>query len=130
MQPYAMWTDDCQGKKDFDGPLLSVSTRYWPGPGGGAAMLVHVGPEGGKIDDLPYGSKPTAHSCIILNVGPREERDGGGDSLTWSEKEFEADTEAEVKAQVEAWVTAEMKKIVSMLGGESAFKDRYLKGDL
>lgn len=24
------WTQDCQGKQDFDGALLSVLTRYWP----------------------------------------------------------------------------------------------------
>ena len=35
MQPYAMWTDDCQGKKDYDGNMVSISTRYWPGPSGG-----------------------------------------------------------------------------------------------
>ena len=25
------WTDDCQGKKSYDGALLSVDSRYWPG---------------------------------------------------------------------------------------------------
>lgn len=26
-----VWTDDCQGKKDYDGSLVRVTSRYWPG---------------------------------------------------------------------------------------------------
>lgn len=25
-----MWVSDCQGKQDYDGSLVSVSSRYWP----------------------------------------------------------------------------------------------------
>lgn len=25
------WTLDCQGKQDWDGALVELSTRYWPG---------------------------------------------------------------------------------------------------
>ena len=26
----AEWTDDCQGKKDYDGDVLAITTRCWP----------------------------------------------------------------------------------------------------
>ena len=25
------WYDDCQGKKDYDGAIMQVFTRFWPG---------------------------------------------------------------------------------------------------
>ena len=39
----AKWTDDCQGKKDYDGKILCLSTRYWPRGGG---VTVHAPSEG------------------------------------------------------------------------------------
>ena len=30
----ARWTNDCSGKKDFDGRIVDLSTRYWPRGGG------------------------------------------------------------------------------------------------
>ena len=38
----ARWTDDCQGKKDFDGRLLSYSTRYWPASYRGSGIYINV----------------------------------------------------------------------------------------
>lgn len=102
--PYAMWTDDCQGKKDYDGELLTISTRYWPGP-------------------PRYGEMPSANSEIHLNIGPKRESGGCYDWRVWREAEFQAPTEAEVKAQVEAWVTQQMADVVALLGGISAFKE-------
>lgn len=122
LKPYAMWTDDCQGKKDFDGPLISISTRYYPGPDGGGFMVVKNYP--GKplgISEAPYGPKPTARSAVILNLGPCSANDGGGDALTWREMKFAGDTEADVKAQVEAWTVQQMRDIVNLFGGIKAF---------
>lgn len=41
----AKWTPDCQGKKDYDGQILSISTRYWPS-GGGFATFSYTEPPG------------------------------------------------------------------------------------
>lgn len=35
----ATWEDDCQGKKDYDAELVSLSTRYWPRGGGFSAII-------------------------------------------------------------------------------------------
>jgi hypothetical protein len=122
LKAYAYWTHDCQGKQDFDGPLLSVSTRYWPGPEGGGFMMVNNGPGGAQISTKPYGKQPSAHSSIILRLGPKEPNDGGGEYLVWREKEFSAPTEAEVKAEVEAWAAEQMVAVVALLGGIAQFK--------
>ncbi|MEY4299492.1 MAG: hypothetical protein RIR25_728 [Verrucomicrobiota bacterium] len=95
--PYAMWTPDCSGKQDFDGPLLSVSTRYWP--------------------------DRTAVCFIALRLGPVEQHDGGGDYLVWRRQDFAGGTETEVKHQVEMWAKAQMAYVVALLGGLAAFKD-------
>jgi len=126
LKPYAGWTNDCQGKQDFDGPIISISTRYWPGPEGGGGMLVHTHPNKlPEISTVPYGSKPSAHSAIILRLGPPKTNDGGGDYLIWKERGFEADTEAQVKAaSVEQWCQEQIREIVSLLGGVDTFHMR------
>lgn len=84
------WTDDCQGKKNYDGPLIRVSSRYWPRGGGFHLLVGRNFVESGKIrPDI----KPSAESSIML-----------ADETTIFEKKFEAETEEEVKAQVETWV--------------------------
>lgn len=118
MLPCAAWTDDCQGKKDYDGRLLDISTRYWPGPGGGS-MTFDTGTR--EFGTLPYGPKPSAKSSILLRHG-EPDKYGYGDYLVWREQKFEADTEAEVKFHVEAWVALQMAEIVTLLGGVPAFK--------
>ena len=123
LKPYAMWTNDCQGKQDYDGGLLSISTRYYPGPGGGGFMMFNSAT--GEMSTKPYGKTPSAHSSIILRIGPREEHDGGGDYLVWRDADFEAATEAEVKGLVETWVTAQMADVVALLGGAPAFRNPY-----
>jgi hypothetical protein len=121
--PRAVWTQDCQGKQDFDGPLFSISSRYYPGPSGGGFMSVsNSGIGGAKIETIPYDSQPSAVSTIHLRLGPVENHDGGGDYYVWKRAEFTAPTEAEVKAQVEAWVTERMAEIVTALGGLSQFR--------
>lgn len=120
MQPCAEWTDDCQGKKDYDGRLLDISTRYWPGPAGGGTMTVDF--RTSEFGTLPYGPKPSAHSSILLRVGPPD-CNGYGDYLVWRDADFEAESETEVKVLVEAWVAQQMQEVVALLGGQTAFRE-------
>ena len=105
MKLNAEWTNDCCGKKDYDGDVLQISTRYWP-RGGSCLMLDTAQPELGlhHVDD---GSKPSAHSSLLLH--------GDGDYVTLTEKEFEAETFEEVAAQVEAWAQEQMDKAEAAL---------------
>ena len=119
MQPCAAWSDDCQGKKDYDGRLLDISTRYWPGPAGGGSMTFNTGAQ--EFGARPYGPKPSAKSSILLRHGEPDEY-GYGDYLVWREQEFEADTEADVKAKVETWVAQQMVDVIAALGGAAAFR--------
>ena len=59
----ARWTDDCCGKRDFDGPIISISTRYWPA--GGSAMILDEG--GFRLHD--DGGPPHAVSEIVIDNG-------------------------------------------------------------
>ena len=96
LKPCAKWTDDCQGKKDYDGRLLSISTRYWPG-------------------SYRSDRHPSASTAIVLNWGDPDEY-GYGETTTWREAEFVADTEAEVKMLVEAWVRSQMYDVMGRIG--------------
>ncbi len=94
------WTDDCQGKKDFDADVLSVSTRYWPRGGG----FTIINPPG-----VPYETNadrsilPSAVSHISLC----------GEVI--AEKYFEGDSEAEVKWSVEMWVKTQLVTITGLI---------------
>lgn len=111
-KPYARWTNDCQGKQDYDGRLISISTRYYPGPGGGGFLVFG---DGQPMREVPYGDKPSAQASILLNHGPSEEGDGGGNYMVLASEEFSGETEAEVKAKVESWVALKMNWIVTAL---------------
>ena len=93
------WTDDCSGKKDYDGDVVRVSTRYWPRGGG----FLEFGPDGFKDNDARPEIKPSAKSHILF----------GDEDLATAE--FEGETEAEVKAEVEAWVAAQLARIESAM---------------
>lgn len=99
----AEWTDDCQGKKDFDGELVSISTRYWPA-GGGFSMFSR---ETGWVNN-PGDCKPSANSQIIL-------RHAGHDYVIFAAKDFEADSLEAVKAQVEAWAQEQYQRVIAAL---------------
>lgn len=105
------WTNDCQGKKDYDGEFVSVSTRYWP-QGGGVWAVHHVLGEPVVIDENPApGEPPSAHSTIYV-----------GESI-WQEKEFEATTPEEVFRAVEEWVNEQFRAVAEMFGvsGKEAY---------
>ena len=110
----AEWDDDCCGKKDYDGPVCSVSTRYWPR--GGGHFIVHATPgREAKIEgnEARPEVKPSATSHLLINF---QEDDGLGGVLI--EKDFEAETFEEVKAQVEAWSQEQMDRAVAALRRE------------
>ena len=113
------WTDDCQGKKDYDGPVLSISTRYWPR--GGGFTLIHN--NAGRLDfqenDARPDVPPSATSSLVLRHRPVE-----GDYYDWSvlaTQDFEADTQEDVQRQVEAWAQSQMDRVVSILREHFAF---------
>ena len=104
------WTNDCQGKKDFDGDLVAISTRYWPGH---AFVLNATHPEDG-IQQVPAGL-PSAKSKVRLFDGHPHHN---GWSETLLEKDFEGDTFAEVAAQVETWAQEQAERIVKAMRTE------------
>lgn len=105
----AKWTDDCQGKKDFDGDVISFSTRYWPRGGG-----FHISRNGSwEGNETRPEIRPSAHVAILLHHG--EDDDGGRDYITLCEDEFEGDTFEEVKAKVEEWCRIEYRALVATM---------------
>lgn len=102
----AEWTDDAQGKKDFDGDILSISTRYWPA-GGGFSIFV----PGQGFTHNPLDTKPSAKSSLVFRYAEYE-------SIDLAEKEFEGETFEDVARQVEAWAQEQMNKVVTLLQKE------------
>ena len=102
----AEWTDDCQGKKDFDGDLVSLSTRYWPAGGG---MWIFEPGRGMNTNPHPE-IRPSAKSSILLNYS--------GDYVIFAEQEFEADTQAQVQDLVEAWAKEQYQRVIAALTKE------------
>lgn len=100
----AEWTDDCQGKKDYDAPLVSLSTRYWP-RGGGFAVLSQG--RGWEDNDARPNIRPSARAKIILHTR--------GDDSVIAEQYFEHDTEEAVKAAVEEWAEGQYLRVYQLM---------------
>jgi len=98
--------NDCQGKKDYDGNILSISTRYWPA-GGGLAVII---PGRGLVEN-PFDCKPSARSSLILHYSDDE-------YITLTESEFEGETFEDVSKQVELWAQMQMNAVVELLKRE------------
>lgn len=99
MKPNARWTDDCSGKKDYDGDVLSISTRYWPA-GGGFYVLDSNG-----FRENKDGSKPRANASLLFWHAGIEEYETIVESGLIEGESFE-----EVKEKVESWVQAQYDK--------------------
>lgn len=117
MRVPAKWTNDCQGKKDYDGELVTLSTRYWPEGGG-----FHVRTDDGDFvssTELPEFKriKPSAHANIYLGSMANEYYD---DALSLAELKVDGETEAEVKQAVETWATEQFTRIQKALRAEFA----------
>jgi hypothetical protein len=111
LTPCAKWTNDCQGKKDYDGRLIDISTRYWPAGGG---FHMWDGHEFKSSAETRPHVRPSATASILLRHGEPDEY-GSGDYLTLAERDFEGETEADVKAQVEAWVAEQFRAIAALV---------------
>lgn len=107
----ATWTPDCCGKQDYDAPILSISTRYWP-RGGGLMVVYNLPSQPIKIemDSERQEIKPSANCSLKIDYA----EDTGLDFVL-AEKDFEGETEEEVKAQVEIWAQQQMDKAVAAL---------------
>lgn len=86
--PCARWSDDCQGKKDYDGRLISISTRYWP----------------------DY----TANASIHIDYGEPDQY-GFGDYQELADINFKGNSETDTKEQVEKWVDEQFNFITQTL---------------
>lgn len=102
------WTDDCSGKKNYDGVVVSVSSRYWP-QGGGFFLLDNNTGEFQGNETRPH-IRPSAISSILLG--------DENDYITLAEKEFEGASLEEIKAQVEDWVSHNVLRIENLLKHE------------
>lgn len=95
LEPCAKWTDDCQGKKDYDGLLLVISTRYYPSP---------------------YQENRLKSAHVAINIEHGEPDDNGyGQYIEVVKAHFENDTEAAVKQRVENWVKLRFQEIAKLL---------------
>lgn len=114
----AQWTDDCCGKKDFDGDILSISTRYWPA--GGGYMVLMNGPDGKIFTESAAIDKslPHAKSELIL-------RHAKGEAIVLTEIDIEGSSFEEVAQKVEVWAKAEFEKLVRMLRQHYVFKNAF-----
>jgi hypothetical protein len=108
----AVWTDDCQGKKDFDGEVVSISTRYWPGY---HTMFDTAEPEKG-FQQVRTGG-PHAIASLVIRHEPIEGEEYS-EWLTLAEADFAGETEEEVKGKVEAWVQGQFLRLAAALRRE------------
>ena len=109
IQTAARWTPDCQGKQNFDGPIVEVSTRYWP-PGGGFSLFDATTGKWDDDEDRPE-VLPEAKCSIVI-------RDEADRDRVLTSKKFTAATEHEVKRKVETWVQQQFDRITRSLGVE------------
>jgi hypothetical protein len=112
LQNPARWTDDCQGKQDFDGLAVLISTRYWPGP---ITVFNTAGPWKGFYE-IP-GGPPSARAALCINHGEPLEH-GYADEFVLAERRFEGATGDDVKRQVEEWVQQQFERMTAALRRE------------
>lgn len=89
MRLNAEWKPDFGGREDYDGPVLSISSRYWPNGSASATLLINFQHPDGSMDDLPL-----------------------------ARGEFTGANLAEVAPQVEAWAQEQMDRAVRVLARE------------
>jgi hypothetical protein len=106
-----VWSNDCCGKKDYDGPVVSVSTRYWPA--GGSAMVFDTAHAELGLHRHDDGHAPCAHCSIMLEDGR-----GVGVGTTLIESEFEGATFDDVRVRVEEWAAGQAERIKVALKAE------------
>lgn len=115
----ATWTNDCNGKKDFDGALVTLSTRYWPRGGGFLSYDTNTGIWKDN-EDRPE-IRPSAHATIYLGSAT----EFCDSAIKLADQSFKGDTEEQVKAAVEQWATEQYARIGNSL--LAAFLDKGAK---
>jgi hypothetical protein len=120
MKPAIVWTDDCQGKKNYDGSILSISCRYWPHGGGFHLLDTSKLPsdEAWQGNEKRPEIKPSASVSLTLDYFENEEEKSDPDNHSWNDlisADFEGETEEEVKAKVEKWVQDVFDDIVKII---------------
>jgi hypothetical protein len=116
MKINARWMNDCGGKKDFDGNLVSISTRYWPEDGG---FYVITDERGLRKNDILGPCE--AHATIGLRERGAEEDDEYGRLHKLTDETFTGDSYEAVRVQVEAWAQKQMDRV------EEALRREFIK---
>jgi hypothetical protein len=112
MKPNLQWTDDCSGKKDYDGSILKIFTRYWPR--GGGYFVVNNDPHRGlSIEDNEHRPevKPSAVSELAIQLAD-------DDLIVLTSSNFDGESFEEVQEKVEAWVLDQFQRAVAALRSE------------
>lgn len=104
LQPCAHWEPDCNGKTSYDGPIVSIESRYWPG---------HYDKHG----------QHTASASIVVHTWHEPTNQADHFDLVIA-TDLNGSTELAVRAKVEDWVTQKMQRIVQILA------DAELEGKL
>jgi len=123
-----MWTDGCQGKKDYDGRVLGISTQYYP-RGGGHFTLDPNGSQKLQGNETRPEIKPSANASFVLRKmcvdddGVEYPDDGYGDSVDIVSCDFEGETEQDVKSQVEEWVQKVYTDMIDLLKTKYSFNE-------
>jgi len=81
------WTDDCNGKKDYDGELVCISTRFWP-------------------SNYQKNGSCSAKCHVMMMDGGRS-----GESKDLIAQHFEGDSFDSVSSQVEEWAQTQADRV-------------------
>ena len=116
MRAPAWWTDDCQGKKDYDGNAVVISTRYWPRSGGFSDFVV----QDGVLVPLPPTDRPASATAHIYLQWRHSDDPEDYRFEPMIERSFEGETFEEVRDSVEPWVQEQYERIVRAIRSEFA----------
>ncbi len=98
----ANWTDDCQGKKNYDGQIISIQSRFWP-------TIDLTNPDVRRI-------LPSAKAAICIHFKSKQKSgEMTENQIILIEREFEDQSEEVVKEQVEVFCEYEFMKIANIL---------------
>lgn len=113
------WRNDCQGKKDYDAPILEITSRYWPGEQDGEGRMAIDVEDGTVYRNVPYGGEASAVSELEVLYASTEGM--SVERLTLARKEFQHYDGEVVRREVERWAQEQMDKAVAAL--RTAFEE-------
>lgn len=102
----AKWRDDCQGKKDYDGEVVVLSCRYWPGADSEQGTMIVTRDHNGQvvIGTEPHGERHHVHASICLVKA-------GGDFATLTHEHFYGNSFDEVRVATEGWAKGAVARV-------------------